>query len=72
MKQTGSPNVIGPKGYLQIFKDLGGILDPFLQLKKQKRLKSLMQVHDARIWRWHLKEQKCFLLTLRDTPPWSW
>lgn len=39
MKQTGSPNVIGPEGYLQIFKDLGGILDPFLQLKKAEGVK---------------------------------
>lgn len=25
-----SPNVIGAKRYLQIFEDLGGLLDPFL------------------------------------------
>lgn len=32
---TYSPDVIGAKRYLQIFKDLGGLLDPFLQLKKE-------------------------------------
>lgn len=79
MKQTGLPNVIGPKGYLQIFKDLGGILDPFLQLKKQKRLKSLMQVHDARIWRWYIWKNKNAFYWPYETPLldpgrgfWSW
>ena len=34
---TSSPDMIGSEGDLQVFKDLGGILDLFLRLKEQKR-----------------------------------
>lgn len=29
------PDVIGAKRYFQVFEDLGGVLDPFFQLKEQ-------------------------------------
>ena len=47
---TRSPDVIGAKGYLQVFKDLGGVLDPFLELQKQKRWESWHQC-SGRKWK---------------------
>lgn len=53
------------QGYLQVFKDLGGILDLFLLLKISEFANVKMLNVNVFMF------TSCFPLTLRGTPPWS-